>query len=141
MGGCLLVAVCQLGQFAVSEHTAFAKGGVGCDQDIVVVAILEDVGFRSGQVVLDLVGTDGRLGGLGRFFQEVYGEVADADASGFARIENVVHCPEGFREGNSGVGPVDEEEVEVVGAEVAQGFFAVFQNAVEMEVGVPRLWR
>ena len=82
------------------------------------------------------------MGGDGAgFVHEGGGEVGDADVADFAFVLEVFHGAHGFVHGGFVVGPVDEVEVDVVGAqdfeaELALGLDGLGASIAQEDVGV-----
>lgn len=119
---------------------ALVKRGVGGEQDVVLLTVFQHAAFHVGAIgeaVGDLVGDDGRLGKFLRLFELTQVEVAHAQVFDHALAREFVHGAESLFQVHAGSRPVDQVEVEVVRAEVAE---AVFAGLEEQVVGqVPRM--
>ena len=129
-----------IGLEGAGEDTV-GEGAVGHDADAVGGAVGNDlVGVAAVEhVVADLVGHD--RGDGEALVHQSGGEVGDADVADLALGLEVFHSPHRFVPGSVEVGPVDEVDVDVVGAEgleaeVALGLDGLGASVADEGVGV-----
>jgi len=83
---------------------------------------------------LHLVDGDGHLGDRQCFLQVGDHEVAHTDAANLALLYQLGHSRERFCDGDLIVGPVDQQQVEIVNAQFLEGTVAHRQDIIIMQL-------
>ncbi len=145
LGRRLAVVLGDGGEDGVVQHPAPAQGAPGLHQDTVVPAEGQGLPLLAAGVELDLVHHGGHLS-LQQGLQVVGAEVGHADGPDLPRLVELCHGPPGVPvdglpvvELVGGGGPVDEVEVQVVGAQAVQGGLEGGLGWGIAPVGVPNL--
>ena len=133
------------GEDGVVQHPAPAQGAPGLHQDAVVPAEGQGLPLLAAGVELDLVHHGGHLG-LQQGLQVVGAEVGHANGPDLSRLVELRHGPPGVPVDGlpivklvGGGRPVNEVEVQVVGAQAVQGGLEGGLGGGIAPVGVPNL--
>ncbi len=137
--GGLAVLRADLLQRLVTDDPALGERGVRRQHEVAFDALLDEVRLVEERVVLHLVREDRRV--LQRLLHEARGEVAHPDVTCSASLAQLVHRLQRRTQRHVLARPVDEQEVDRVGPELAQALLVGATHRVGRDVARRHLRR